>query len=43
MGKGALSNFIPILYSESFMLFTKAVFNGLSLELNNPFDFQLRT
>ena len=40
---GSLSNFIPILYSESFMLGKKAVFNGLSLELNTPFDFELRT
>ena len=25
------------------MLCKKAVYNGLSLELNTPFDFQLRT
>ena len=25
------------------MLFKKAVYNGLSSELNTPFDFQLRT
>ena len=41
--KGSLSNFIPILYSESFMLYKKEVYNGLSLELNTPLDFQLRT
>ena len=40
--KESLSNFIPILYSESFMLCKKAVYNGLSLELNTPFEFQLR-
>ena len=41
--KGPLSIFFPILYSESFILFKKAVYNGLSLELNIPFVFQLRT
>ena len=25
------------------MLFKKAVYNGLSLELNTPFDFKLKT
>ena len=40
--KGSLSNFAPILYSESFMLFKAAVFKDLSLELSTPFDFQLR-
>ena len=41
--KGSLSNFIHILYSKSLMLCKKAVYNGLSLELNTPFHFQLRT
>ena len=41
--KGSLSNFIPILYSASVMLFKKAVYNDLSLELNTQFDFHLRT
>ena len=41
--KGYLSNFISILYSESFMLCRKGVYNGLSLEFNTPFDFKLRT
>ena len=41
--KRSLSNFIPVLYLESFMLFKKAGYNGLSLELYTPFDFQLRT
>ena len=36
---GFLSNFIPILFPESFMLVKKAVYNGLSLELYTPFDF----
>ena len=27
----------------TFMLFKKAVYNGLSLELYTPFEFQLRT
>ena len=40
--KRSLSNFIPNLYSECFMLCKKAVYNGLSLKLNIPFDFQLR-
>ena len=40
--KGSLSSFIPILYQESFMLCKKAVYNGLSLEVYNPFHFQLR-
>ena len=40
--KGPLSNFIPILYVESLMLCKKAVYNGLSLELNINFDFDLR-
>ena len=40
--KKSLSNFIPILYSESFVLFNKVVYNGLSLELYTPFDFQLK-
>ena len=35
------------IYSHSifgtFMLFKKAVYNGLSLELYTPFEFQLRT
>ena len=39
---GSLSNLIPILYPESFMLFKKGVYNDLSLELYTPFDFQLR-
>ena len=43
IAKGSLSNFIPILYSESVMLFKKAVYNNLSLELNTQFDFHLRT
>ena len=41
--KGSLSNFIPILYWKMFMLCTKAVYKDLSLELNIPFAFQLRT
>ena len=41
--KGSSSNFIPILYLESFVLSKKAVYNGLSLGLHTPFDFQLRT
>ena len=41
--KGSLSNFILILYRESFMLCKKAVYNSLRLELYTPFDFQLRT
>ena len=41
--KGSLSNFIPILYPESFMPSKKALYNGLRLELYTPFDFQLRT
>ena len=41
--KGPLSNFIPILYSERFILCKKVVYNDLSLELNTSFDFQLRT
>ena len=41
--KGSLSNFIPILYLEIFMLCAKAVCNGLRLESKTPFDFQLRT
>ena len=41
--KGSLSGFIHILYPESFTLCKKAVYNGLSLELHTPFDFQLRT
>ena len=40
--KGSLSNFAPILYSESFMLFKAAIFKDLSLEFSTPFDFQLR-
>ena len=36
--KGTLSNFIPILYLESVMLYTKPVYNGLSLELNTPLN-----
>ena len=40
--KGSLSSFTHILYSEIFMLFKAAVFKELSLELNTPFDFQLR-
>ena len=31
-----------MLYSENYMLCKKAIYNGLSLELNTPFDFQLR-
>ena len=27
----------------TFILFKKAVYNGLSLELHTPFEFQLRT
>ena len=41
--KVSLSNFIPFLYLESFMLCKKIVFKGLGLELNTHFDFQLRT
>ena len=41
--KGSLSDFSPILYSENIMLFEKRIYNGFSLELNTPFDFQLRT
>ena len=37
--KGYLSNFIPNLHSDSFVLCEKAVYNGLSLELDTPFDF----
>ena len=39
MAKGSLSNFIPALNSESFMLCKNAVYTCLSLELNTPFDF----
>ena len=39
MAKGSLSNFIPTLYSESFMLCRNAVHTWLSLEINTPFDF----
>ena len=35
--------FYSNLYSESVMLFKKAVYNDLSLELNTQFDFHLRT
>ena len=31
------------LYPENFMLCKKAVYNGLSLEVYTPFDFQPRT
>ena len=43
IAKGSLFHFVPILYSESFTLFKEAVYNGLSLELNTPSNFQLRT
>ena len=43
LAKRSLSNFITILYPESFMLCKKEVHNCLSLELYTPFDFQLRT
>ena len=32
-------NCIPILHPENFMLFTNAVYLGVSLELHIPFDF----
>ena len=41
--KGSLTVFITTLYPETFMLYKKAVHSGLSLEVYNPFDFQLRT
>ena len=41
--KRSLSNFIPTLYPESLRLCKKAVYYGLNLEVNTPFDFQLRT
>ena len=41
--KESLSNFIPILHPEGFMLCRKAVYNGLSLELYTPFNLHLRT
>ena len=44
VGNPELKNLYQILflfYKESFMLFKKAVNNGLTLELNTPFDFQL--
>ena len=31
-----------MLYPESFMRYRKAVYNGLKLELDTPFDFELR-
>ena len=40
--KESLSNFISILYPESFILCKKAVYNGLSLELYNPFNSHIR-
>ena len=43
IAKVSLLHFVPILYSESFTLFKEAVYNGLSLELNTPSNFQLRT
>ena len=43
IAKGSLSNFIPVLYPDSFMLYKKAVYSGLNLELYTPFDFQVRT
>ena len=33
----------PYQYPESFMLFKKVLYNDLNLELNTPFDSQLRT
>ena len=41
--KGSLSKFIPILNPENFMLFKKAAYNALSLQINTSFDFQLGT
>ena len=41
--KASPSNFFPILYPESFLLYKKAVHNGLSLEAYKPFDLQVRT
>ena len=44
VGNPELKNLYQILflfYKESFMLFKKAVNNGLTLELNTLFDFQL--
>ena len=41
--KGSLSNYIPCLYQESFVLIKKALCNGVSLEVYAHFNFQLRT
>ena len=43
MAKGSLLNLIPILYLVSIILCKKVGYNRLSLEVYNPFDFQLRT
>ena len=37
--EGSLSNVIPVLYPESFVLCKKAVYNDLHLELYPPFNF----
>ena len=40
--KGFLSDVLPVLYAESFTI-CKKVYDSLSLEVNTPFHFQLRT
>ena len=41
--KVSLSNFIPILYPERFMLCKEVVYNGLRLEVYIPFFIYIRT
>ena len=38
--KGFLSNFIPTLFPESFILCKKAVYNGLCLKVYIPFELR---
>ena len=38
--KGFLSNFIPTLHPESFILCKKAVYNGLCLKVYIPFELR---